>query len=278
MRWILTASSTSASATWSSSQKEVRAALVKLLREKFGIVPTTDENEVAAQTIEATSLFESQPLERIPWVDLDHSVARRLVASAEGLDANSLSDAQVLAGSSVRGLVWRKSESGESFATAAGIVLLARDPSAVFPQCRVLADAYRGSEADGAPRDHEDLRGPMSVVIERALAFIDRNTRHPMRVVGFNRVRLDEYPEEALREALVNAVAHRRYDDAGRKVLLEVFSDRVVVLSPGLPPSPITLPNLRNGKCRPCSRNQILAQCMSFFLRSRCAEAASGGA
>ena len=49
-----------------------------------------------------------------------------------------------------------------------------------------------------------------------------------MRVVGLNRVRLDEYPVDGLREALVNAVAHRQYEDAGRNILLEVFADRVV--------------------------------------------------
>jgi len=70
-----------------------------------------------------------------------------------------------------------------------------------------------------------------------------------------------------LREALVNAVAHRQYEDAGRKIMLEVFSDRVVISSPGLPPSPITLANLRKGKYRPCSRNPVLAQCLSYFHR-----------
>jgi predicted RecB family nuclease len=68
-------------------------------------------------------------------------------------------------------------------------------------------------------------------------------------------------------EALVNAVAHRQYEDAGRKIMLEVFTDRVLVSSPGLPPSPITLPNLRKGKYRPCSRNPVLAQCLSYFHR-----------
>jgi len=107
----------------------------------------------------------------------------------------------------------------------------------------------------------------MPLAIDRAIAFIDRNTRHPMRIAGLNRVRLDEYPVEALREALVNAVAHRQYEDAGRKIMLEVFSDRVVVSSPGLPPAPITLASLRRGKYRPCSRNPVLAQCLSYFHR-----------
>jgi len=248
-------------------QKEVRAALVKLLKEQFGLVPSSDENEIAAQTIEATSTFESQPLARLRWADLDHEVGRRLIAAAEGRAADRLSQGDLLAGATVRGLVWHDAPAREHYATAAGIVLLAKDPSAVFPQCRILADAYRGTEADGVPRDHEDIRGPMPAAIDRAVAFIDRNTRHPMRVVGLNRVRVDEYPVEALREALVNAVAHRQYEDAGRKIMLEVLADRVVVSSPGLPPSPLTLPNLRRGKYRPCSRNPVLAQCLSYFHR-----------
>jgi len=248
-------------------QKEVRSALVKLLKDQFGITPSSDENEIARQTIEATSPFESHPLTRIIWRDLDHVVARRLVGAAERKRPDDLSIGDLLSGVSLRGLVWHDPESGEHYATAAGIVLLAKDPSAVFPQCRILADAYRSTEIDSDPRDHEDIREPMPLAIDRAIAFIDRNTRHPMRVVGLNRVRLDEYPVEALREALVNAVAHRQYEDAGRKIMLEVFADRVVVSSPGLPPAPITLANLRKGKYRPCSRNPVLAQCLSYFHR-----------
>jgi len=248
-------------------QKEVRDSLVKLLKEQFGIAPSSDEDNIAKQTIEATSPFEARPLDRIRWKDLDHIVARRLVSVAEKRMPEDLSEGDVLAGILLRGLVWREPDSGEDYATAAGIILLAKDPSAVFPQCRLLADAYRGTEPDGEPRDQEDIRGPMPVAIDRAIAFIDRNTRHPMRVVGLNRVRMDEYPAEALREALVNAVAHRQYEDAGRKIILEVFSDRVVVSSPGLPPAPITLASLRKGKYRPCSRNPVLAQCLSYFHR-----------
>jgi predicted HTH transcriptional regulator len=248
-------------------QKEVRTALVKLLLNRFGITPTSDENQIADQTIEAISLFESRALNRLRWQDLDMDVVRSLIASSENRRPEHLLPEDLLTGAALRGLIWHDPSSGEHYATAAGIVLLARDPSAVFPQCRILADAYRGIEPDGNPRDHEDIRGPMPLVIERSIAFIDRNTRHPMRIVGINRVRLDEYPVDALREALVNAVAHRQYEDAGRKIILEVFADRVVFSNPGLPPKPITLASLRKGKYRPCSRNPVLAQCLSYFHR-----------
>lgn len=248
-------------------QKEVRAALVKLLRDRFGLTPSSDENEIAEQTIEATSPFESQTLARMKWSDLDQDLGRQLVATAEQVDPDSLSDDEVLSGAMLRGLVWTDPDSGETWATAAGIVLLGKDPSVVLPQCRIIADAYRGSEADGDPIDSDDIRQPAPIAIDRAIAFVDRNTRHPMRVVGLNRVRMDEYPVAALREVLVNAVAHRVYENAGRKILLEVFSDRVVVSSPGLPPSPITIAKLRKGKYRPCSRNPVLAQCLSYFQK-----------
>lgn len=248
-------------------QKEVRAALVKLLKDRFGIAPTSDENQIAQQTIEATSAFESRPLTRMRWLDLDLSVARTLIAAAERRKPDELTNDDLLAGTVLRGLVWYDPASREHYATAAGIVMLARDPSAVFPHCRILADVYRSTEPDGDPRDHEDIRGPMPIAIERAIDFIDRNTRHLMRIVGLNRVRLDEYPVDGLREALVNAVAHRQYEDAGRKIILEIFADRVTLLSPGLPPRPLTLANLRKGKYRPCSRNPVLAQCLSYFHR-----------
>lgn len=72
-----------------------------------------------------------------------------------------------------------------------------------FPTKRValaLLHRYRPSERrlcfhrslTGTTNDHEDIRGPMPLAIDRAIAFIDRNTRHPMKVVGLNRIRLKE--------------------------------------------------------------------------------------
>ena len=202
---------------------------------------------------------------------------RSLIAAAEKRKPDELAKEDLLAGAALRGLVWHDPASGEHYATAAGIVLLAKDPSAVFPQCRILADAYRSTEPDGDPRDHEDIRGPMPLAIERAIAFIDRNTRHPMRIVGLNRVRLDEYPVDGLREALVNAVAHRQYEDAGRKIILEVFADRVVLSSPGLPPKPITLASLRKGNTGPVRAIRSWPSVFPIFTASRSAAAASAG-
>jgi ATP-dependent DNA helicase RecG len=190
-------------------QRELRASLLKLLKERFGVTPSAEQETISEQTIDATSPFESQPLKRLKLPNLDMSLARRMTARADNRAESSLSDADVLDSMLIRGLIWFDSDSREYFGTAAGIVLLAKDPSAVFPQCRFLCDAYRGTLPDGDPSDQEDVRGPVPTAIDRVISFVDRNTRHPIQIVGLERVRLDEYPSEALREALVNAVAHR---------------------------------------------------------------------
>ena len=248
-------------------QKEVRASLVKLLKDNYNIVPTNEENIVAEQTIEATSNFESKPLTRLAWSDLDHKMASRLTQLADGRGGQSIGPDELIRAMMARGLVHYDAKKNGYYATAAGILMLARDPSVVFPQVRILADAYRSTEPDGEPIDQDDIRGPLPIMIEEAIRFIDRNTRHPMKIIGLNRVRLDEYPTEALREVLVNAVAHRLYEDGGRRIMLEVFADRIIVSSPGMPPAPITIAKLNSGRYRPCSRNPLIAQSLSHFQK-----------
>lgn len=68
-----------------------------------------------------------------------------------------------------------------------------------------------------------------------------------------------DYPLEALREAVVNAVAHRDYSLAGEAVRLFYYPDRIEVHSPGLLPPGIRLDDLREGRVPSRPRNPILA-------------------
>ena len=74
-------------------------------------------------------------------------------------------------------------------------------------------------------------------------------------------------PFEMVREAVINAVAHRDYGLRGSSIRVEKYADRVVILSPGLPPLPLTLARLRTLKYLPCSRNPNIARGLSFFER-----------
>ena len=70
----------------------------------------------------------------------------------------------------------------------------------------------------------------------------------------------EEYPREAVREAIVNAIAHRNYEDRTRQILVKLFVDRLEILSPGEPLKPLTVAKIKRGNCLPCSRNPIIGQ------------------
>jgi ATP-dependent DNA helicase RecG len=69
-----------------------------------------------------------------------------------------------------------------------------------------------------------------------------------------------EYPIDAVRELLVNAVAHRDYNLQGDNIHLFIFADRLEVQSPGGLPGPVTLHNLLDIRF---ARNAVITQVLS---------------
>lgn len=97
------------------------------------------------------------------------------------------------------------------------------------------------------------------------MAFVRRNTTHPLKVEGLRRVTAEDVPQEALREAVVNAVAHRNYENAGVKIAVEVFSDRAVFSSPGLPPGNQRNEGIGQGEGRSRARNPLVDQGLTWL-------------
>jgi ATP-dependent DNA helicase RecG len=79
-------------------------------------------------------------------------------------------------------------------------------------------------------------------------------------MVGLTRQEIPAYPLEAVRELIVNAVAHRDYNQQGDNIHLHIFSDRLEVHSPGGLPGPVNLENLLEARF---SRNAVIAQVLS---------------
>ncbi|MEE4354795.1 MAG: ATP-binding protein [Desulfatiglans sp.] len=244
-------------------KKEVAGWLIQVLKNEFGIEPQPSQEESSEDTIEAASAFETTQQDDLLLSDLDVQAARELYAGFTGKFAKSMNMATMSPVFRVRGLLWRDSDTANLQPTAAGIVFLGKNPWQVYAQCQVLADAYRDTRVTAKPMAQAKFSGPITRVLEELLQFVDSNTAHPTRVVGINNIELDEYPRRAVREALVNAFAHRTYEDTSRKIRLEIFRDRLVVSSPGYPPRPLTLAKLRRGKYESCRRNPVIAECLA---------------
>lgn len=237
-------------------------ALRRMLAEAFELQATPDEIAEGEQQVDAASPFETAVLADTLVTDLNEDLLDRFNDSL----ATSSSTKPFRSGGQAlhaRGLAVRAGTRDRYHPTTAAFVLFAPKPANPFQQCEILADAYEGTRITGRPKGQAGINAPLPLALDQALKFIEDHTFHPRRVVGLNNVRLDEYPTAALREVLVNAVAHRNYEDAARKILVRVFSDRVEIASPGYPLKPLTLARLRRGGYRPCSRNPLIAQTLA---------------
>ena len=63
--------------------------------------------------------------------------------------------------------------------------------------------------------------------------FFKRNTRLANKIVDFKRIDIPEYPFDAIREALTNAIAHRDYNQRGAHIMFSIFDNRVEIVNPG---------------------------------------------
>ena len=97
----------------------------------------------------------------------------------------------------------------------------------------------------GPSAAREECSGPLVATVDCCLRFIGSQTRRFEAITGSRREALPEYPEAVLREAIVNALAHRDYGLTGATVDVTVWDDRIEVRSPGPLPGHITIDNMR---------------------------------
>jgi predicted HTH transcriptional regulator len=240
----------------------LRSALYTVLKQQFHIEASEEESDDGEHLIEVASSFETAPMPDVSAQSLDAAALARFVDVVVEQPEMRVRDDAPERALVTRGLAMRRP--GESaIVSRAAYLLFAPRPANRFPQAEILVDAYADTKVSGKPRGQLNVNAPLLTAIEQVLAFVDKHTFHPTRVVGINNLTLDEYPVHALREALANAVAHRSYEDASRKTAVQIFSDRIVVASPGYPPAPLTLAKLRKGNYRACSRNPVIAQALA---------------
>lgn len=133
--------------------------------------------------------------------------------------------------------------------TVSGILLFGREPQLFLPQSRAIfvrfADVTpRGPEGSFGYGRREEFVGPLPKIIDRAWRVIWEEMDKQSVVRGLQRVEETEYPSAPVREALINAVAHRDYRLSGRSIEIRMYTDRLEITSPGGLPAHITLDNI----------------------------------
>ena len=189
---------------------------------------------------------------------------------------------------------------GRPMPSAGGLLLFGARPQKYLPQAGISAAAYTGTEKDYGARARATLRGAAvslfpaphggggaeeawsglprtfseagdaveAGVVEQALDFVRRNIAIDASIDqgGQRRERWD-YPLEAVREAIVNAIAHRDYTIGVMDIELSIYSDRLEIVSPGRLPSmvtvAVTVDKMRAGYR--ASRNELIKEVLRDY-------------
>ena len=142
-------------------------------------------------------------------------------------------------------------------ATPDGELLVAGEQLFCVPRVEVVSYQHRVS-AGSPPDASERLAVPLVVAFERTLARIAvRNRWEPLLLPDGQQLQLQRYPEDVIREALANALVHRRLD-LSDPVQVEHFDDHLAITSMGPLVGGVTVDNILTTASRP--RNRLLAR------------------
>lgn len=181
--------------------------------------------------------------EPVDVVDTKELTSALLKAQNAGRIDSDLSIDDIIAGLSIFGAM------RQGRFLYAGLVMFGKDPARIAPQTLVRLTHYAGRRADSEIIETKQFNGPICQVIDSARDYI---VEHAPRINSFNvetgnREEKLLYPPFAIREALVNACAHRDYESMLGGVTILMFSDRLEIWNSGRLPDGITSRALNKG-------------------------------
>lgn len=146
---------------------------------------------------------------------------------------------------------------GRRVPTIGGMLLFGRERDRHFPDAWIQVGQFAGSDRTRI-LDHAELRGHLVPAIEQAIGFVREHLRRGAEIGPVRRTDRPELPAVAVREAVINAVAHADYAQHGAPIRIALFDDRLEVESPGLLPFGLTVEDLRSGISK--LRNRVVGR------------------
>lgn len=146
---------------------------------------------------------------------------------------------------------------GRRVPTAGGILLFGGDRLRHFPDAWIQVGRFRGTDRSTIS-DHAELKGPLPVAIDETISFIEKHSTHGATIGRVRRSENWSLPPAAVREAVINAVAHSDYSQSGAPIRVALFDDRLEVENPGLLPFGLTVADLPLGVSK--LRNRVIGR------------------
>lgn len=151
----------------------------------------------------------------------------------------------------------------------AGVLFFAKKPGLFHIQAKITCVLFQGTERVTI-LDRKDFDGVVTDNVDGAMTFLRQHLPVRYEIKTLKRKEILAVPEEALREALLNAVVHRDYFSGG-VVMVEIHRDRVSIVNPGGLVPGLSLETLGR---RSLPRNPLIAEL--FFRMDEVEKVGSG--
>lgn len=127
-----------------------------------------------------------------------------------------------------------KNINGKAVFTNAGVLFFTKEPTFFHIQALIQCVVYKGNVKIDI-ENQKDMKADVITNIEESIAFLRRalNVAFKIDSSSLQRQEVWEIPQVALREAIVNAIAHKDYTERGTYIRIEVFDDRVSISNYG---------------------------------------------
>ena len=147
------------------------------------------------------------------------------------------------------------------YATVAGTLMFCEQPDNFIPEANVLCTQFAGIDGRDIVQARE-LNGAIAQLSHETLQLISHWLRKNYQLKGIKLSGNTIIPQDALREAIVNALLHRKYTIPG-SVKFALYDDRLEIFSPGAFPGLVDIKNLGDGTTY--LRNRHLARLARRF-------------
>jgi len=146
---------------------------------------------------------------------------------------------------------------GRKVPTVGGMLLFGKQRERLFPDAWIQAGRFRGVDKAHIA-DSVQIKSHPVQAVEEAIAFVQKHSLRAMEIGAVRRKERWNLPPSAVREAVINAVAHADYAQRGAPIRLSIFDDRLEVENPGLLPFGLTVEDLRRGISK--LRNRVIGR------------------
>ncbi len=114
---------------------------------------------------------------------------------------------------------------------SAALLFFAKDPQSFFSYSLIKLVRFDGVEPIKVLA-YEEAKGNLPQIIDHSVNFMRRFIAKEFVITETKRKEIPFLPEDAVREAIINAVAHRDYFNKN-EIQLSIFDDRVEITNPG---------------------------------------------